>query len=51
LSRARLPRDHGQIGNANKHQKINRDDVKVRRTIIVGLDSQADISNAMHERR
>jgi hypothetical protein len=34
LRRARLTCDHSQIGNANNHLKIKRDDVKVRRSVI-----------------
>jgi acetaldehyde dehydrogenase (acetylating) len=50
LRRARLPCDNGQIGNADKHLKIKRHDVKVRRVVIVGVDPQADISNPMQDR-
>src|SRR5271168_1322741 len=42
LRRAGFSRNHGQIRNPHEHLKVGRDDVEVRRAVIVGVHPYAD---------
>ena len=47
LGRSRFSSNHRQIRNPHQHLKIRRNDVEMRRPVIVGVDTDADGAKAL----